>query len=453
MNFFRIFSLKIIKILLTVRFNSLVMLLVLATLISGHAESTDPEIEGMDSTLNSESSLRLYPDLTDKQNELSHQALREAYSGNPQKAHKTLATLQRLEVSKHLPPLSYLLSIAIDVMRFQNGDFEDEDAEKNLRQDIEEDAEQGLNLCRSFLDKESTQPTYLLIEGGIQGFLATLKIHSNPSQALSDGFQALKLLERARKKDSRIRDSYLGTGIFNCTAANAPLVVRATLKIFGRSVSMKPGLTALRMSAYKGQYTNVASQLFLIQFLSPYGDELVREKRQIFHSLETAFPQNAYYTFLKTDEELSFYPDSFYTKSNGKRLANRIMTFRTGDFSSRRYSHLVRYQYSLINSKAEKRLAPDSSFDLRDYAYYPVLIEGLRFKHQTEDTLGEGESPPTFAIKTLKAYLDSCKTIIDDSPMNPTRRRYYQWHVADALRWKVKGVIHPTVESRATTAR
>jgi hypothetical protein len=216
---------------------------------------------------------------------------------------------------------------------------------------------------------------------------------------------------------------------------------------------MKPGLKALRMSAYYGQYTSVASQLFLVQFLSPYADELVREKRRIFHSLETTFPQNAFYTFLKTDEELAFYPDSFYTKANGQRLANRIMNFRTGDFSSRRYTNLVRYQYSLIHPKADKRLTPDSTFELRDYAYYPVLIEGLRFKHQTEDTLGEGEPPPTLAVKTLKAYLDSCQDIIDESPMNPTRRRYYQWHVADALRWKVKNAARPSVENRATTAR
>ncbi len=395
----------------------------------------------------------LYKDITQTQSDLAHQALRHAYSANNKRARKSLAVLREMEAAQNLPPLSYLLSIAIDVMLYQNGDFEDEEEEKALLTSIEETAEQGRLLCKAPLAKDPNHPTYLLIMGGIRGFLATLKIHSNPSQAMGDGFQALKLLERSRAQDSRTRDSYMGTGIFNCTSANAPLFVRGTLKIIGRSVSMKAGLEGLRISAYQGQYTSVASQLFLVEFLSPYEEELKREKREIFKTLENSFPRNAYYTFLKTDEALCFYPDSFYSTKNRQAMAARIVSFGTQDFSSRRYANLVRYQYSLLDSRPERRLAPDTSFQFRDLVFYPVFVEALRYKHLTEDTLGVGENPSVAAIAGLKAWRDSCLEIIGESPMNPTRKRYYQWHVTDALRWASKAARKPRPEGQTTTLR
>jgi hypothetical protein len=377
----------------------------------------------------------LYRDLTQDQSDLAHQALSQAYSANIKRARKSVAALREMENSKHLPPLSYLLSVAIDVMRYQNGDFADDDEEAELLKSISDASEQGSYLCEHALKKEPNHPTYMLILGGIRGFTATLKIHGNPSQAMNDGFQALKLLERARGQDARIKDSYMGTGIFNCTAANAPLFVRATLKIIGRSVTMKAGLEALRVSAYKGQYTSVSSQLFLIQFLSPYEKELVREKREIFHSLETSFPKNPYYTFLKTDEAMCFYPDSFYSHANRTALAARISAFSQQDFSSRRYANLVRYQYTLLDPTPEKRYAPDTTFQFRDFEFYPAFVEALRFKRAAEDTLGPDEKPSKTAMLALKLMRDSTLELIAASPMNPTRKRYYQWHVTDALRW------------------
>jgi hypothetical protein len=429
--------LKIVNLISKARFYHLLGIVVLFTHTLPLAENVDLDVptNQTDSTSPSESGYDLYPNISQQQSDLAHQVLRHAYSGNPKRATKTLDRMQKIEEVNKLPPLSALLNIAINVMRYQNGDFEDEEEEKAIHLTIEQAAEQGSYLCQAALKLEPNHPTYLLIDGGIKGFLATLKIHQNPSQALSDGFQALKLLERARKQDQRVRDSYMGTGIFNCTAANAPLFVRATLKIIGRSVSMKPGLDGLRISAYQGQYTSVASQLFLIQFLSPYGEELKREKREIFKSLETTFPKNAYYTFLKSDEALSFYPDSFYTTANRHILASRILTFGTQDYASRRYSNLVRYQYTLLNPNPEKRLAPDSTFAFRDFAFYPVFIEALRSKRITEDTLGLGEKPSVSSLASLKAYKDSCISLIKESPMNPSRKRYYQWHVTDALRW------------------
>ena len=415
-------------------------------------KSLAPENGALDGEPEPPANYHLYRDLSQEQSDLAHLALGQAYSSNVKRARKTVAALRELENAKRLPPLSYLLSVAIDVMRYQNGDYEDEDEEKDLLKAIDDASEQGSYLCRHALDKEPDHPTYLLILGGIRGFSATLKIHGNPSQAMGDGFQALKLLERSRGQDARIKDSYMGTGIFNCTAANAPLFVRATLKIIGRSVTMKAGLEALRISAYKGQYTSVSSQLFLIQFLAPYDEELIREKREIFRSLESAFPRNPYYTFLKTDEALCFYPDSFYTHASRTALAARIKAFAVQDFSGRRYANLVRYQYTLLDPSPERRYAPDTSFQFRDYEFYPAFIEALRYKRATEDTLGVDEKPPKAALLSLKEMRESALELIGNSPMNPTRKRYYQWHVTDALRWTSRqGRAAPADES--TTSR
>lgn len=389
----------------------------------------------------------LYPGITTEQSDLAHMALTQAYSAKAKRAHKTLCELHDLEVGKNLPPLSQLLSLAIDVMRYQNGDFADGDEEEALLESIRRATELGSYACEQGLKRNPGHPTYLLILGGIRGFSATLKIHGNPSQALSDGFQALKLLDKARASDPRLKDSYLGTGIFNCTAANAPLVVRATLKIIGKSVSMKAGLDALRMSAYQGQYTPVSSQLFLIQFLSPYDVELAREKRQIFRTLETAYPRNAYYAFLENDENICFHPESF-TANARPALATRIAAFAAPDFASLRYGNLVRWQYTLLDPNPEKRYAPDSSFGLRDYAFYPVFIEAVRGKRAMEDNLEPGEKPSKTSLASLKDMRDSCLAMIEDSPMSPARKRYYAWHVTDALRWSPAGArVRPVVTS------
>lgn len=378
----------------------------------------------------------LYRDISQEQSDLAHEALDKAYSGKAKETRKILSELKAMETKDTLPPLSHLISLAIDVMRHQNGDFESRDEEKALLGSIEDAAEQGRYLCERALRKEPNHPTYLLILGGIRGYLATLKIQSNPSQALNDGLQALKLLEKARQRDPRVKDSYMGTGIFNCTADNAPLFVRATLKIIGRSVSMKAGLEALRVSAYEGQYTSVASQLFLIQFLTPYDEELKREKRQIFRSLEETFPRNPYYTFLKLDEALCFYPDSFYRARTRQELETRLNAYHRSDVSARRYVELMRYQYTLLNPRPAKALSPDTSFHFRDFAFYPAFVEALRFKKQMQDSLEDEVKADRGITKALKAWRDSCVDLIAESPMNAARKRYYKWHVTDALRWK-----------------
>lgn len=380
----------------------------------------------------------LYPDITRHQSDLAHAALGQAYSADVKAARRILGDLRKLEADGGLPPLSSLLAVAIEVMRYQNGDFSDTAEEKALLRAILAAAEQGRYLCEEALRKRQNHPTHLLILGGIRGFLATLKIHPDPGEAMGDGFQALKLLEKAREKDGRMRDSYMGTGIFHCTAANAPLVVRATLKIIGRSVNMRAGLEALRVSAYAGQYTTVASQLFLIQFLDPYEEELKREKRQVFRTLEETYPRNPYYTFLKADEALSFYPDSFFRPETRRELEQRIPAFKPVDFAGRRFANLVKQQYALLNPYPGEGFRPDSAFAYRDFRYYPVFLQAVRYKRNAEDSLAGERQPPSEVARILEDLRERCLELIAESPMNASRKRHYEWHVNDALRWKFR---------------
>ncbi len=374
----------------------------------------------------------LYRGMTAEQDDLAQAYLSAIYSAQPSQAKTTLRKMRQLEIRASLPPMSYLLEVATHVTHLQNGDVATPAAEDTLEALVRNIADRGLSKCRIRLNKEPDNPTYLFISGGIQGFIATLHVHTDGTRALSEGYQALKQLERALQLEPRIQDGYLGTGIFHCTVASAPVFIRGAFKIFGRGVSMPTGLKALRKSAYHGRYTNVQGQLFLIRFLSPYVDELRREKRQIFRSLEKNFQGNPYFTFLKLDEALCFYPDSFFQAEVRDRIAERILTFRQEDFASRRYANLVKYQYGLLDPNPQPELKPDPRIKFRDYQFYPVFIEALKVRRRLD------QAPPNAPKEEMRAEMttlrDSCLVLLDRSLMKGTRKSIYAWHIKDALR-------------------
>jgi hypothetical protein len=371
----------------------------------------------------------LYPGITPEQSRKSHAALKAFYNGNLTESLHILGVLDTIE-GDSLPPLSRLLQVAVCVMQVQRNDAAGPKEEKRLRKMAAEAADDGLQSCRDL----GETPTCLLIEGGIQGFMATLKISSNPPKALTDGLHALKLLEKGLEADSSVADAWMGLGIFHCTAANAPLVARATLKVMGRSADMLEGLHHLRRAAYRGQYTSVASQFFLIQFLSPYEDELRREKRQIFRSLIKAFPESPYYPFLREEEALSFYPDSFYVPREKRRLERQIRAADPVDFAGRRYLNLIKHQYTLLEPHPSPAYTPDTSFDLREYAFYPVFIEALRIRRHISLDTSEASKKN---IRNLKTLRDSALSLLRDSDMSTSNIHLYEWHIRDALRTKM----------------
>ena len=392
----------------------------------------------------------LYPGITEDQSHQAHKALDAFYNGNPKESERLLTALDAIEDRDSLPPLSRLLQVATSVIQIQRDDADNSKEEKRLRKLIADAAAEGIGECQK-ADKESdVYPTFSLMQGGIQGFQATLKISSNPPKALSEGLGALKYLERALDADSTLMDANMGLGIFRCTAANAPLMIRATLKMMGRQVSLSGGLDILRRSAYDGQYTSVASQLFLIQFLSPYDEELRKEKREIFRSLSKSFPQSAYYTFVRWDESLCFYPDSFYQAKTRKSLEHRIRAVEPEDFSGSRYLNLIKYQYTLINPHPSASYAPDTSMDLHGYSFYPVFVEALRVR---KEIMNDSGVAPKAVLRNLKALKDSTLALLHSSGMNPSNIHLFEWHIKDALRsktWRKKSLANTSDEEDST---
>jgi hypothetical protein len=271
---------------------------------------------------------KFYPGVAEGQSMMAHEALRAYYNGNSSRAERLLRTMDALEDRDSLPPLSRLLQTAMIGLTLQSDDAGGPEASSRLRARLDSAADKGLQLCRERAGhrENSGDPTCLVIEGGIRGFRAILKLNSAPpTEVLGEGLDAVELLEKALALDSSVRDAHLGLGIFNAMATvNTPRVVRGMLRAAGRGVSTEEGLGHLRHSGYEGQYTSVASQFYLIRFLSPYDDELRREKTEIFRSLRETFPLSPHTLFMQGHEALCFYPDSFYSPRARVTLARRI---------------------------------------------------------------------------------------------------------------------------------
>lgn len=380
---------------------------------------------------------RLYPGITLEQSDLAHEGLRRGYNGNFLGALQIYATMERLERIDSLPPLSQLLIVATGVLLLERGDFGAPQEAEQIHAAVEAAGEEGNYLCRRALQRHRNHGTYLLIQGGIQGFLATRKIQTRPTRALQEGFQALKQLERCIKVDPRIKDAHMGAGIFDCSVSNAPLFVRGGLKILGRSANFHQGIRSLRISAYEGQYTSVASQLYLIQFLSPYDTSSRREKRVMLAELRKTFPRNPMYLFLEQDEALCFYPDSFYS-GNARQVEKALRYFKPQGYAGKRYLQLVRLQASLLHPKQEGSLEDaDSSLDLREWEYYPIFVAGMRRKREYAEEPARRD-PDLLPAEVLDGYRDRCLYLIKHSPMTSNAKRYQSWRVRDAFRFDSK---------------
>ncbi len=374
---------------------------------------------------------RLYRDIHPHQSEAAHAGLNLAFSGDLADADSAFLVLSDWERQQEALPLASLMRVATQVLALQNGDAASEEEEHRWRRVVADAAAEAEARGRRILEADEDHATVLLIIGGVRGFLATLKIPTHPTDALMDGFKALKHLEKALDLDARLKDAYLGVGIFHATAANAPLVVRATLKMLGRSANGQAGLEALRRSAYEGQYTSVASQLFLIQFLSPYIDELRREKSRIFASLQATYPSSPRYAFWEADEILCFYPDSFFTPENTRRWQRSMRRAELHHPSERRYLELLKRQYALADTAPPPYAQPDTAFDLGEFGYYPGFLEAVAFRRGLRisgQPIGKAERKAMAA--QAKAVLQSLKSHHENS----SRYRYREWRIRDAFR-------------------
>ena len=391
---------------------------------------------------------KFYPGISEDQSMRAHNALRAFYNGNLPRAERLLQELNLIEDHDSLPPLSRLLLVAATGLYLQRDDAGSAEERLRLKVVMDSAAKKGLERC-AVIEKAGQKPpgnkpvtaTCLLIRGGIDGFRAVLKLNTvSPVQVLNEGLGAVKLLEKGLATDSSIRDAYLGMGIFNCTGAkNSPAVVRSMLEAMGRRVNYEDGLANLRRSGYEGQYTSTASQLYLIQFLSPYDDELRREKIEIFRTLQEVYPLSPYYLFLRWHEALVFYPDSFYNPPRLKTtLERRMRAVETRDYAAKRYLTLLQYQYGLLNPKPTEENQPDTTLDLGGYAFYPGFIDALRLRREialaSKSSPGVDDTAQARRLGELKARQKKILSRIKKSDLSKSNQRLYEWHVRDALR-------------------
>ncbi len=381
---------------------------------------------------------KFYAGISEYQSMRAHEALRFFYNGNKPRAVQILHDLDAHEAAADLPPLSHLLLSAMHGLTLHRDEAGTLQERARVRAAFDSAAREGLTRCAD--DQNHPPPTCGLIAGGIRGFRAILDLNTRgPTDVLAEGLEAVSLLEEALAADSTLQDAHLGLGLFNVMAAsNTPRVVRGMLRAAGRGVSQEAGLAHLRRSGYQGQYTSVASQFFLIRFLSPHDDELRREKSEIFRSLRTTFPLAPLVPFLQNHEALVFHPDSFHRPRARMALARTIRTVEARDYANRRYLQLLKHQYALLADAPEARYRPDSTFDLGGYAFYPGFMEALRLRRVLLlDTAAFTPDERLLALKRIASLRKEFVTRLrktDKTLLNPQTRGLLEWHVSHALR-------------------
>jgi hypothetical protein len=393
---------------------------------------------------------KFYPGIAEEQSMRAHDALRAFYTGNLPKAHRILRALDTIEDAGTLPPLSRLLLTAMNGLYLQRDDAGSPEEAARLRSALDSAADKGIRKCAE-PSMRPYAPTCNLIGGGIRGFRAILKLNTrSPGDVLREGLDAVALLEKSLALDSTVRDAHLGLGIFHVMAASSsPRVVRAMLRAAGRGVSMEEGLEHLRRSGYEGQYTSVASQYYLIRFLLPYDLELRREKMEIFRSVRETFPLSGLNLFLQGHEMLAFYPDSFYRPRARAALARRLRAIEPKDYAGYRYLNLVKYQYTLLDPKPPQDLAPDTTFALGGYGFYPEYIEALRLRHEISEA-GPEDPQRADRIKKLQAMRKKLLARIRKADLSTPNQGLYLWHVGDALR---ADLLNDQDDSAVTTSK
>jgi hypothetical protein len=377
----------------------------------------------------------LYPGLSPEQDSLARELIGKIWSFNWDGAEKTGRKMQKLERRELLPPLSSLLLSSACVLRIQNGEFSGKRQEKHCREELEKTAKLGLELSDPGKSPDSLLATNLMIYGGIKGILATLQINRNPINAAVEGLQALGILEKAVGKNPAMDDAYLGLGIFYCALAKASGVVRGALNLIGRPVSLEKGLYYLRQSAYNGRYTGAMAKLYLIQFLSPYQGDQTVEKSRIFKSLESSFPGNPFFVFLRLEENLCFHPEKAFDPSIRRPVRKKIASYdEDEDYSIGRYANLVRWQYRVIDPFAPPDLHPDTTFNLGQFAYYPAFLSALREKYAVPQSEIASPAVRNRRVALIRKIESRVLKQLAASSMNQSWRGFYAWHVRDALR-------------------
>ncbi len=377
-------------------------------------------------------SLDLYPGISLSQDSLARGYLSYVHRFQWDSAAATALRLGQIERDRSLPPLGVLLELSSAVLRVQNGEYESEEDRIGLVRAIDSLKTEGLSVCESLAEKDTFLTTLGFIRGGLLGYSATLNMFDNPLSAFSAGHEAFGILESVLEEDSSFADAFLGLGIFHCTIAKAPEVVRKGLKLFGTDLRLDEGLSHLRKCAQEGRYTSTAARLYLIRFLSPYFGHLAEEKYLYLDRLQDVYPTNPYYWFLECEERLCFHRKSFFTDRFRDRLAHNIPRFELNSYSLKRYNRLVRHQFHLLEPVPDSTYSIDTLVTLRDFQYYPLFLwtiqQGIVKQSLPAEIKAEGLYSRIFRRAENRVF-----HMLQHSEMRPMFKGHYQWHLEAAL--------------------
>lgn len=381
--------------------------------------------------------LRLYPGISLRQHELAQKSMHEFFDQHWDSAEASCMKMLKLEQDSSLLPVSYLFRFAMRAWCILNNEYESEQACQDLRRELEPLRTECIRILHGQQAKkfpDSTRATRLFLEGGINGFNATLKIRSNPFSAMVSGLSSVRMLDSARMLAPYMNDVYFGLGISQCALANEPGIIRVAMRIFrGLHVNLDTGLTYLRTCSKSAQYTNAGAMEYLIQFLSPFKQVEIAEKQQIFRSFQAMYPGNPYYVFQEIDEGMSFHRQEEFSAKTIEWTRPLIRSFDTCNYSHKRYANLVRWQCAVIDFSLTNELHPEPFGPKQVFSFYPVFLSAAREQYLLDAHKDMSRALRKSDRRQYRSMKDRAISMLRSSDINPMLREYYLYHIQDGM--------------------
>ncbi|MBN1602079.1 MAG: hypothetical protein JW915_10750 [Chitinispirillaceae bacterium] len=371
----------------------------------------------------------VYAGTSKDMDQIASEIVLDAYRGKWNDVNRGLERLQRLEKRRELVKISKLLNVSVRYYRLEQNEFFNESERMTIEKELDSCITDGF--CYTDALKKNRLAIHELIHCGIKGFQASRMIVKNPIEAAIEGYAVVVRLEKLLQADSTMYDAFMGLGLFYCSVAGAPSVIRAALALTGRQVTLEKGLSYLRISAQKGHYVNIPSLVYLTQFLSPYLGHHVMEKDSIFTVLQKKCHPNPRYLFEQIDEHICFHPEKF-TLEYIADLRKAIAEYKNTPLLLRSYFELMKYQYCDYIDTLNCPFKKDPDVKLKEFLFYPLFMTGLRTKE-----LCMINSIGNFArirSRDCEKYNLSVISMLEKSSMASTKRDVYKWRIRDAFR-------------------
>lgn len=371
----------------------------------------------------------VYAGTSKDMDQIASEIVLDAYRGNWNDVNRGLERLQRLEKRRELVKISKLLNVSVRYYRLEQNEFFNESERMAVEKELDRCIADGLFYTGAL--KKNRLAVHELIHCGIKGFQASRMIGTNPIEAAIEGYAVVVRLEKLLQADSTMYDAFMGLGLFYCSVAGAPSVIRAALALTGRQVTLEKGLSYLRISAQKGHYVNVPSLVYLTQFLSPYLGHHVMEKDSIFTVLQKKCHPNPRYLFEQIDEHICFHPEKF-TLEYTADLRKAIAEYKNAPLLLRSYFELMKYQYCDYIDTLNCSFKKDPEVKLKEFLFYPLFMTGLRTKE-----LCVINSIGNFArirSRDCEKYNLQVISMLEKSSLASTKKDVYKWRIRDAFR-------------------